>query len=135
MTEQIVEALTSTLDAEYGATYAYGLIGAQVSGADLVRARNALESHRQARDKLRTDLAALSAAIPAPAPAYNTGEPIDDAAAAANLAIDVERRLVPRWAQVAAASGGDSRAQAVRSAQECAVRAVAWGGAPQAFPG
>ena len=135
MSEQIVEALTNALDGEYAATYAYGLIGAQVTGAALVRARNALASHRQARDKLRTDLAALSAPIPAPAPAYDTGGPIDSAISAEALAVEVERRLVPRWADVAAASGGESRSQAVRSAQECAVRAVAWGGAPQAFPG
>ena len=53
MSDQAIDNLTQALEGEYAATYAYGLIGARVSGGALTRARQALSSHRQARDELR----------------------------------------------------------------------------------
>ncbi len=135
MSEQEISALTAALEGEYAATYAYGLIGAQLTGAQLLRAHSALDSHRQHRDSLRQDLAALGALVPEPAAVYDTGVPINSAATAVSLAIEVERQLVPRWADVASSQSGANRTGAAKNGQECAVRAVVWGGAPQAFPG
>ena len=135
MSDQAIDNLTQALEGEYAATYAYGLIGARVSGGALTRARQALSSHRQARDELRFDLAALQATVPPPAAAYDTGGPIDTAAQATALAVQTELRLVRNWAAVATTSAGPSRDRAVRHAQECATRAVAWGSPSQAFPG
>ncbi len=135
MSDQAVENLTQALAGEYAATYAYGLIGARLIGAEQGRARRALDSHRQARDELRIDLAALQATVPPPAPAYDTGSAVDTAAQAKALAVQTELRLVRNWAAVATTSAGASRERAVRNAQECATRAVSWGASSQAFPG
>ncbi|MFA7266495.1 MAG: DUF4439 domain-containing protein [Candidatus Nanopelagicales bacterium] len=134
MSDAAIENLTQALNGEYAATYAYGVIGARTSGADQARARRALESHRQLRDELRIDLAALQAPVPPPAPAYETGQ-IDSPAQAKTLAIGVEQRLVRNWAAVATTSADASRERAVRNAQECGTRAISWGAASQAFPG
>ena len=46
----------------------------------------------------------------------------------------VDTALVATYADAAAASAGDDRRWAARTAADCAVRAVAWGSEPQAFP-
>lgn len=135
MSDQAVENLTQALAGEYAATYVYGLIGARLTGTDQARARRALDSHSQARDELRANLAALQASVPPPAPAYDTGGPVDTAAQAKALAAQTELRLVRNWAAVATTSAGASRQGAVRSAQECGTRAISWGATSQAFPG
>ena len=134
MSDAAIENRTQALNGGYAATYAYGVIGARTSGADQARARRALESHRQLRDELRFDLAALQAPVPPPAPAYETG-PVDSPAQAKALAIQIEQRLVRNWAAVATTSADASRERAIRNAQECGTRAISWGGASQAFPG
>ena len=135
MSDQTIDNLTRALEGEYAATYAYGLIGARVSGAAQVRARQALTAHRQARDEVRFDLAALQAPVPPPAAAYNTDGPIDTPAQATALAVQTELRLVRNWAAVATTAAGASRERAVRHCQECATRATSWGSPSQAFPG
>jgi hypothetical protein len=132
---QEISALNATLGDEYAATYAYGLIGAQLTGNQQKRALAALNSHRSHRDVLRADLAAAQATVVPPAAVYDTGVPINSAATAVSLAIEVERRLIPRWAEVASTRSGPGRIDAAKNGQECAVRAVTWGGQPQAFPG
>lgn len=132
---QTVDRLTSALQAEYAACYAYGLIGSHVSGTARTRALRALDRHQQARDQLRTNLAALNADIPPPAPAYQPPSPVTNAPSAVALAINVEQGLIRQWASVSAVSGGNSRGDAIQNAQECAVRAIAWGADSQSFPG
>jgi hypothetical protein len=131
----VVDQLTATLQGEYAATYAYGIIGATVSGSAVDRARRALASHENNRDWLRDSLLALQAQVPIPEPAYEASPPITDVASAIALAITIELRLTRQWAALAALSGGKSRVQAARVTQECAVRAVTWGDPPSAYPG
>lgn len=129
------DALRNALAGEYAAAFAYGVVGAHVSGAGRDRALRALAAHESDRDQLRGQLAALGLAPPPPAPAYAVGDPVDSPGTAAALAQAVEQRLVPLWAQVAAVSAGKTRIRAARTAIECAVRATAWGAPAQAFPG
>lgn len=131
----VVENLTSTLQGEYAATFAYGLIGAHVTGEARERARRSLASHIANRDRLRESLIALGAPVPVPEPAYEASPPVTNSTTATELAIVVELRLTRSWAALAAVSGGSSRKQAARASQECAVRAVSWGSPPSAFPG
>jgi len=138
MTEPILlasEELLSTLHGEYEAVYAYGLIGAHLSGAAEERARKALATHRQLRDQLRTSVADTGTQPPVPAAAYAPPTPVDSAATATALAITVERRLVRCWSALASSSTTDARINAARTAQECAVRAMSWGATSQPFPG
>ena len=130
-----IDALTATLDGEYAAIYAYGLVGSHVSGSAQLRARRALSAHRGLRDQLRAQINAAGEQPPDPAPAYQTPQPITSAATATALAVTVEQRLVRSWSALAAATTADDRKSAAQAASECAVRAVSWGSVSQAFPG
>lgn len=129
MTEQ--EALAAAIRGEDAAVYAYGVIGARVPPALQRRARRALLDHRSARSALQLR-AAQQVAVP---PAFDLPQPVDSTADARALAVTVEQRLAAVYSDLAAASSGDNRDAAVRSAMECATRAVTWGGTSQAFPG
>lgn len=138
MSEQITEpgpALNSALAGEYAAVYAYGLIGAHLTGAAQARARKALMTHRGLRDELRDAITATGNPPPIPAPAYAPPTPVTNPATASALAITVEQRLVRAWSAVASTSADDARRRAARTAQECAVRAMSWGATSQSFPG
>ncbi|MGV1035840.1 MAG: ferritin-like domain-containing protein [Candidatus Nanopelagicales bacterium] len=130
-----IDALKSTLDGEYAAVYAYGLIGSQLSGSEQLRARRALNTHRGSRDQLRAQIAATGEQPPDPSPAYQTPQAVTSSATATALAVVVEQRLVRSWSALAAATSGDDRKSAARAASESAVRAISWGSVSQAFPG
>lgn len=129
------DAQAAALAGEYEALYAYGLVGARVTGTAQDRALKAMEAHTAARDSLR---AAITAGGGTPAPsdqAYQTPA-ITDSASAAQLAASVEQSLVRTYSALAAAQPtGEPRTAAARTAQECALRAMAWGAKTSAFPG
>ncbi len=125
-------ALISAIEGEEAAAYAYGVAAAFVTGtqSDLVRGglaahRLKVASLRQLLDRTDQPLSPLGFELTVPV----------DAATAATLLADVESRLSAVYADLAAESSGDQRQDAVRAARECAIRAIAWGGTPQAFPG
>ncbi|MBU6245780.1 MAG: DUF4439 domain-containing protein [Actinomycetales bacterium] len=128
MSEQ--QARNAAIAGEDACIYAYGIIGAHLAAAGQRKARRALDSHRAWRDRLL----AAGDYVPGSA-AYELPFPVQDAAAARRLAILVEQRMVPAYADLAASTSGDLRAQAVQAGCECAARSVAWGGPTQAFPG
>ncbi|MBP7971276.1 MAG: ferritin-like domain-containing protein [Candidatus Nanopelagicales bacterium] len=130
-----IDALKATLDGEYAAIYAYGLIGSQLSGSAQLRARRALNSHRALRDQLRAQITATGEQPPNPAAAYQTPQAVTSSATATALAVVIEQRLVRSWSALAAATSGDDRKSAARTASESAVRAISWGSVSQAFPG
>lgn len=127
MTTSAIEAAISGEDA---CIYAYGVIGSQVRGAAKPRARKALAEHRAWRDRLQ----AQSTGIVAASIAYDFPFPVEDPASAKQLAVLVENRMVGLYADLAASVAGQARDDAVTAAMECATRAIAWGGLPQAFP-
>jgi len=53
VTAQPVDALQYALASEHAAVYGYGLLAAQLTGADLTEALHALDHHRSTRDQLR----------------------------------------------------------------------------------
>jgi len=124
------EARAAAIAGEDACVYAYGIIGANLGAAGQRKARKALDSHRAWRDRLQ----AAGDYVPA-SPAYQLPFPVQDAASARRLAILVEQRMVPAYADLAAATTGDQRSDAVQAGCECAARAVGWGGPTQAFPG
>lgn len=122
------DALRAAIAGEDAAVYAYGVIAAHASGG---RAERALAAHRRWRDRWASLLGEpVDAAI-----AYELPERVDDPASAAALAALVEGRLVPVYADLAAALEGAERDDAARAAAQCAQRAVRWGAPAQAFPG
>ena len=128
-------ALTAAIEGEQAAVYAYGLAGPRLAGADADLAAGGLAAHRQRVTLLRERLAATEAEAGPPAPGgYGVTAPADATAARALLG-GVEMRLAAAYADLAAESATAARLEAVGWARECAVRGVAWGLAPEAFPG
>lgn len=135
-----LEVLVGLVEAEHGAVWAYGLLGARLSEDALEQARAAHDAHRRSRDVLVTEVQSRGAALPAPAPAYDVH--VADPAAALALAVRVEDDLAARWHDLVAASAEPTlRRIGVAGLRDCAVRAARWrslaGARPftQPFPG
>ena len=123
-------AIEAAISGEDACIYAYGVIGSQVRGAAKDRARKALAGHQAWRDRMQ----AQSPSIVAAGIAYDFPFPVEDSAAAKQLAVLVENRMVGLYADLAASADGTAREDAVTAAMECATRAITWGGLPLAFP-
>lgn len=94
------------------------------------RALNRAAEHAAARTRIQT---LLTDTPPLP-PAYAWGDALASPRDATDLIITTENALVPVYADAAAGDSGPSRGWAVDQAMACAVTAVRWGGASQAFP-
>lgn len=135
-----IGALQDTLQGEYAAVYAYGVIGARSQGQDQrLRALKALRTHSTLRDWLREQLnAANTDPVPA-APAYELPNAVTNNQSAAKAAGTIEQRLTRSWAALAARTpifddNVTARTFAVNTAMECGTRAISWGSGVQAFP-
>ncbi len=131
---ELVTALNQVLDGEYAAVWAYGRIGAEVSGERQSDARDALRAHRSNRERIRAQLAGLGV-TPTPPPAAYESPSLANQADAESWAQRIELALVPRYSALAAVQQGDLRAGAAADAQACATRAIRWGAVSQALPG
>lgn len=120
---------------EQAAVYAYGVIAAQLSGAQEKQALAAMSAHRANRDLLLAQLQTAGATPSPAAAAYTLPSPVVDAASARALAGLVEDRLAGQWAALAAASDGEQRSAAALVAQACAVRGVTWTGIAPVWSG
>ena len=126
------QAMAAAIDAEDACVYAYGVIGAHLVGAGRRKARRALEAHRVWRDRWQQ-------AYPGPyvpgASAYQLPFAVQDPQSARRLAALIEDRMVPVYADLAAATQEQDRSDALAAGCECATRSVSWGGPSLAFPG
>ncbi len=129
------EAAVTALAGEQAAVYAYGVIAAQLSGAQEKQALAAMAAHRAQRDLLLARLQSDGATAPPAAAAYTLPSPVVDGASARALAGLVEDRLAGQWAALAAASDGEQRTAAALVAQSCAVRGVTWTGVAPVWSG
>jgi Domain of unknown function (DUF4439) len=129
------EALQACVAAEHVAVWAYGIVGAHLEPELRPEARATWDSHRARRDRVGLLLHDRDAPVPASEPAYALPFPVSDPAAARRLAAEVENRLAGTYADLVMAADGDVRLLAAQALQEAAVRAVRWGGTPEAFPG
>ena len=127
-----MSALGAAISGEQAALYAYGLAGPVLDAADRDRALGGLAAHR-ARILLLRENAAGSDEPGTPG-GFDVEAPAS-AEDARQLLSDVESRLAAIYADLAAATTGDERAESVLAACECEVRAIGWGGETQAFPG
>lgn len=132
MNESELIALLAAIEGEEAAAYAYGVAAPRLSGTQGDLARGGLAAHRLRIIALRQQIA--PADQPAAPGGFTVTTPVD-ADSAADLLAGVEARLAAVYADLAAMSTGPERREAVLAARECSVRSVAWGGAPQAFPG
>jgi hypothetical protein len=133
-----VAALQQALGAEHAAVYAYGVLGARLTGAARADATAAEAAHRARRDGLvlrladtgadnGTDAGAGAGATPTPAsPAYTLPFPVTNRSTALRLAVLVEQRAAAVWRAAVPATTGADRSAAVTALTDCAVRATRW---------
>ena len=132
---QKVAALQAALTAEQAASYGYGVVGAQLSGAAFKAASDDCVIHERARDVLERMITQLGATPQPAAAAYRLPITVQNAAEAARLAVDLETEVLTAYVNVVAVADPALRALAASSMQEAAVRAARWGGRSMAFPG
>lgn len=128
------DAWAAVVAGEDAAIYAYSVAGARVAGSDRRRARAGLDAHRERRARAATLTVAAGGSVPTPQAAYALPDDIARPRVAARLMAEVDNALVAVFADAAAASTGQDRRWAARSAADCASSAVAWGAPTQAFP-
>ena len=133
------DAVQAVLAGENACIYAYGLIGAHLTGSRRADARADLAQHTAARDLVRHWLVTRQVTPQPASAAYNPPFPVTDAASAVRLAALIEDRLALVWADLVAsakANGDDAVTRAaVAAVAACAVRSTRWNGRCQAFPG
>jgi len=134
-----LDALQKALAAEHAALHVYGALGARTSLSatpllydELVAAHDA---HRDLRDQL-TELVHAAGAEPVAAePAYELPSPLATPDDVTGAALDVERRCEATYAWVVEQTSGPERRVAVSALTHTAVRALAFRGSPEIFPG
>jgi Domain of unknown function (DUF4439) len=132
---QELAALQQALAAEQAASYAYGVIGAYLTGAPLAAATADWIAHMRARDQL-TELISAQGGTPVPAAvAYQLPGPVRSAAQAIALAGIVEDRVARAYLSVVALPQTALRELGAGQVRAAALRAEAWRGTTEAFPG
>lgn len=105
------------------AVYAYGVVGAHLSGSaqrQAVRAMAVLSRQRAAFEL------ATGAPVPEAAVAYQLPGPLTGAKSARSLASLLEMKLIALFDQVAAVTDGSTRALAIQASRKSAQRAQRW---------
>jgi hypothetical protein len=114
----------AVIQAEYAAIYAYGVIGAHLTGGAAAAARAAETVHRARRDAVVLQLTSDGAKPPAPDPVYALPFAVTDQASALRLAVDIEDRTAAVWRATLASTTGDQRKAALDALVDCAVRST-----------
>lgn len=121
---QATDALLAALAGEHAAIYAYGAIGARLSGKAATEARAAEAAHRDRRDALLARLSSAELTPPPAAPAYTLPFPVTSKATALQLAVQVEERAAALWRAALPATAGADRRAALDALIDTAVRAA-----------
>jgi Domain of unknown function (DUF4439) len=131
-----VEALQEVLAGEHAAVYGYGVVGARLVGQpDEHSAVAGYDTHR-ARRAAVTALIIAAGAQPTPAAvAYELGGKVVSPAQARALAARIEQGVAATYADAVGAGTGQLRTTAAGWLTDAAVRAAAWSGAADTFPG
>jgi len=133
------ESLQTTLAAEHAAVYVYGLLGSrtsQTAEAPLYLAlRAAYEAHRERRDSLIGEIAALGATPEPAAPAYTPPAGLDSPDGRYAAALALEKGCAATYAALVGYTTGARRAEAIGFLNDAAARELSFRGTPEAFPG
>lgn len=125
-------ALEADLEGEYAAVHGYGYVAARLDGGARDAAQAALAAHEHAAARLGGLLRDAGRDVPAPAPAYELPEAVQDPAA---LALLLEERTAALHATAVARTDDGARLLAADLLVGAALRAAAWRGAPAPLPG
>jgi len=132
---QTLTALQAALAAEEAASYGYGVVGAQLAGAQQQTARADWVAHQVARDQLTAMISAVGGQPGPSAVAYRLPMPVHSAAAARALAVIIEDRVTQAYLGLVAVNDRALRDFGARQARAAALRCVVWRGSTVAFPG
>lgn len=134
-----LDAFQAVLGAEHAAIYLYGVLGGRTSQdtqRDLFTAlTDAYDAHVAARDALITRVVALGGTPVGSAPAYALPRGIGTPRGVRAAALAVERRCAAAYLTQVPATTGEDRRLMVTALGAAAVRELAFGGAPETFPG
>jgi hypothetical protein len=135
------DRLVAALKAEHAAIYGYGIVGAHVTGAQLVAAETADTAHRSRRDSLLMLLGGRGVQPPGAETTYALPFPVTNDVTAVKLAATIEDRCAAFWLRALPDTTDDDRNVALAALTDCATRGSQWrlfGGqtpATVAFPG
>ena len=134
-----LEALQATLAGEHAAVHVFATLGGRVSASEdpstAARLREGYEAHRARRDELRSWLADLGEQPVAPAAGYDVDDGSRDPERLTATARRAEERCTAVYGQLVASSTGPTRRWAVQAQTDSALRTLALGGTPSAYPG
>jgi Domain of unknown function (DUF4439) len=136
-TSPAIVALQKALAAEQAAIYGYGVVGARLpqGSAEQAAATTDWVAHMRASDRLSA-LITDRGATPIPAAvAYELPGPVQNAAAAKALAAMLEDRVAEAYLAVVALPATSLRGFGAEQVRAAALRAQAWRGSVEAFPG
>jgi Domain of unknown function (DUF4439) len=133
----VIAALQSALAAEQAASYGYGVIGARLpqGSADQALATGDWVEHMRARDQLSALITARGATPVPAAVAYQLPGPVNNPAAARALAATLEDRVAQAYLGLVSLPDIGLRSFGAQQVRAAALRAEAWRGSTQAFPG
>ena len=133
------EALQTALAAEHAAVYVYGTLGARTSLSatpELYADVSAgYAAHRARGDRLTALVRDAGGEPVAAEPAYRLPSPLETPAAIGRAGLDIERRCEATYAWLVENTSGGDRRFAVDALTDTAVRALAFRGSPEIFPG
>jgi hypothetical protein len=133
----VVAALQNALAAEQAASYGYGIVGARVPQGSAAQSDAGTDwlAHVRARDQL-TQLISARGATPTPAAVvYQLPFPVSSAAQARVLAATLEDRVAEAYLGLVALTDAALRSLGAEQVRAAALRAEAWRGSTEAFPG
>jgi len=135
--QQAVAALQGALAAEHAASYGYGVVGAHLPQGSARQGAATADwvAHLRVIDEL---IAMITARGGQPAPAavaYQLPEPVQTATAAVALAVLLEDRVAQAYLGMVALPDSGLRSFGAQQLRAAALRAAAWRGSTQAFPG
>ena len=134
-----LDALQATLAAEHAAVYVDGLLGSRTSETaepDLyLELRAAYEAHRDRRDSLIGEIAALAATPVAAAPAYTPPAGLDTTDGRYAAALAIERGCASTYAALVGVTTGSRWLEAIALLNDAAARELSFRGTPEIFPG
>lgn len=130
-----VTALTTVIDAENAAIFAYGVATAFTSSASRSTVAEYIAAHRVARDRANAAILTVGGTEQVPAAGYTLPKPVDSAASAGAVLLDAEETLARAYrALLEQASTADLRRIGVDGLTASALRAAYWRGALKESP-
>jgi hypothetical protein len=134
---QVIAALQEALAAEQAASYGYGIVGAHLPQGSPNQGEAASDwvAHIRARDQLAQLISARGGTPTPAAVAYQLPFTVSSATQARALAATLEDQVAQAYLGLVALSEAGLRSFGAQQVRAAALRAEAWRGSTQAFPG